>query len=333
MRNETLVAISKRTGFSISTVSRVLSGQAVRYRISEKTIKLVSDEARRCNYIPNLLAKSLSTNRTNVIGLVIPCIENPYFANIASVVMQEAKQHGYTILLVDTMENEENERVDVLSLLSRKVDGIVIVPCGQDASFLESVNTSNTPVILIDRYFDDTTLPYVCTNNYQGAFDATKFLIENGHKRVACIQGVNYSMPNKERVRGYLDALKQSGIEHHAMIVGEDFSVQNGYLETKLVLSSDNRPSAIFTLSNTILLGAIKAIKESGLQIPEDISVVSFDNNIYLDYLDPSITRVSQPIDEIGILAIKILSQSIKDNTIYRKRIQIPPKLDRKSVV
>lgn len=327
MRNETLVAISRRTGFSISTVSRVLSGQAVRYRISEKTVKVISEEAKRCNYIPNLLAKSLSTSRTNIIGLVIPSIENPYFANIASVVIQEAKLHGYTILLVDTMENGDNERADVMSLLSRKVDGIVIVPCGQDSAFLESVNTGNTPVILIDRYFDNTTLPYVCTNNYQGAFEATRFLIENGHKKIACIQGVNYSMPNKERVRGYLDALKQSGIEHNAVVSGEDFSVQNGYLETKLVLNSDNKPSAIFTLGNTILLGAIKAIKESGLRIPEDISVVSFDNNIYLDYLDPPITRVSQPINEIGTLAIKILSQSIKDNNICGTKIQIPPKL------
>lgn len=112
-------------------------------------------------------------------------------------------------------------------------------------------------------------------------------------------------MPNKERVRGYREALREYGLEGYIRVSGEDFSVQNGYLETKLLLNEPAIPSAIFTLSNTILQGAIKAIRESGLRIPQDISIISFDNNTYLDYLDPAVTRISQPTDEIGTLAVK----------------------------
>lgn len=327
MANETLVTISQRTGFSISTISRVLNGQAEKYRISATTVRLIEEEAKRCNYIPNLLAKGLTTRRTNIIGLLIPSVDNPYFANIASVVIRQAKTQGFTTMIVDTMENEKNEQQDVLSLISRKVDGIIIVPCDRDPAFLERISKHNIPIVLIDRYFNATSLPYVCTDNYQGGYEATMHLIGLGHERIACIQGVPYSMPNKERVRGYREALRQNNLEINARISGTDFSVQNGYLETKLLLNGPSIPTAIFTLSNTILLGAVKAIRESGFRIPQDISIISFDNNTYLDYLDPAVTRVSQPTEEIGILAVKILTESIADNKTGDTQILIPPKL------
>ena len=327
MANETLVSISQRTGFSISTVSRVLSGQAERYRISPSTVRLIEEEAKRCNYIPNLLAKGLTTRRTNIIGLLIPSVDNPYFANIAGVVIQKAKEQGFTTMVVDTMENEKNEQQDVLSLISRKVDGIIIVPCDREPDFLERIARHNIPIVLIDRYFDTTSLPYVCTDNYRGGYEATMHLIGQGHRNIACIQGVPYSMPNKERVRGYREALRQNGLEARGRVSGESFSVQNGYLETKLLLNGPSVPTAIFTLSNTILLGTIRAIRESGLRIPHDISVISFDNNTYLDYLDPAVTRVSQPIDEIGTLAVKILTESIASNKASDTQMLIPPRL------
>lgn len=230
-------------------------------------------------------------------------------------------------MIVDTMENAKNEQQDVLSLISRKVDGIIIVPCDREPDFLEGIGRHNIPIVLIDRYFDTTTLPYVCTDNFRGGYEATKHLIEHGHKRIACIQGVPYSMPNKERVRGYREALREYGLEGYIRVSGEDFSVQNGYLETKLLLNEPAIPSAIFTLSNTILQGAIKAIRESGLRIPQDISIISFDNNTYLDYLDPAVTRISQPTDEIGTLAVKILMESISGEKSGNAQIQIPPKL------
>lgn len=219
---ETLVTISKRTGFAISTVSRVLNGQAEKYRISRKTVELILAEARRCDYTPSLLAKGLRMKRTNTLGLLIPQVSNPYFADIASAIIREARSHGYTVMVVDTMENEENEQEGIRTMLSRRVDGIVAVPCGRTPDHLEKVNRS-VPVMLVDRSFERTSLPYVCTDNYRGGVEATRILLQRGHRRIACIQGVPHSMPNRRRVQGYLDALRQAGLQEEAIITGDAF--------------------------------------------------------------------------------------------------------------
>lgn len=326
-KKNTIISISERTGFSVSTVSRVLSGKAESARISKATIEAIQEEAKRCNYKPSLLAKGLRTSKTDTIGLVIPSIENPYFANLAGTIIREAHAYGYTTVTVDTTEDEHNERNGVDSLLARNVDGIIVTPCGQDPAWLENINRNNTPVVLIDRYFHSTELPYVCTDNYQGAYDATKHLLNNGHEKILCIQGPPHSMPVRERVRGYLEALREKGIEPQARIVGDSFSIRNGYLETKLALASPARPTAIFALSNTILLGVIKAIKESGLRIPDDVSVVTFDNNTFLDFIDPPITRISQPTNGIGTLAVKLLMQGISERQPTGAQMQLQPQL------
>ncbi len=327
MAKETLQTISERTGFSVSTVSRVLSGQADKYRISDNTVEIITGEAKKSNYTPSLLAKNLRTGKTQTIGLLIPAIDNPYFANIASVIIAEAKNYGYTIILVDTMENETNEREGLYSLLSREVDGIMLAPSGSSPAYIEHINDTQTPIVLIDRFFESTTLPYITTNNYQGAHDATQYLVNSGHRDILCIQGVPHSMPVRDRVRGYLDALKTNGLAEKGVIVGNNFSIQNGYLETKLALNRSPRPTSIFAMSNTILLGAVRAIRESGLQIPHDISIVSFDDNTYLDFMNPAITRVSQPINEIGSLAVKILMNSLENGKRSDAHIQLLPRL------
>jgi len=164
------------------------------------------------------------------------------------------------------------------------------------------------PLVLIDRYLPDAgMLSYVTTDNYRGAVMATEYLLENGHRRIACIQGTPHSMPVRDRVRGFGDTLRAHGLGDRIVVTGEDFSVQNGYLETKLALAREERPTAIFALSNLILLGVVKAVHESGLRIPDDISVVSFDDNMLFNYLDPAITCIGQPTDEIGTLAVKLL--------------------------
>ncbi len=327
MKQETLLSISERAGVSITTVSRVLNGKAEKYRISRKTVELVRREAEKCNYKPNIAAQSLRTKRTQTIGLVVPSIENPFFANIASIIIQKAKQAGYTVVLTDAMENEANEQDGVNSLLARNVDGIIISPSGNDPSYLEQINDLKLPVVLIDRFFYNTTLPYVVTDNYRGAVDAVQCLIDNGHSKIACIQGVPHSTPAKERCRGYRDAMTRAGFTSEIDAVGNDFSIQNGYVETRLLLTRHSPPTAIFAMSNTILLGAIKAVSESGLKIPEDISIISFDDNTYLDFLSPPITRIVQPLDEIGTIAIKILLQSIGDGNRSDAKIVLPASL------
>ncbi|MBQ6881011.1 MAG: LacI family DNA-binding transcriptional regulator [Alistipes sp.] len=321
----TLVALAERTGLSVTTISRVLSGQAEKYRISPKTVEYIKQEADRCNYRPNVMAQSLRTKRTRTIGLVVPAISNPFFANIASAIVQKARELGYTVILSDAMEDAEQEEEGVRSLLLRHVDGIIVSTSAEQPAFLEQVNESAVPVVLIDRYFAETTLPYVVTDNYSGALEAVSHLINRGHQRVACICGVRHSAIVQERMRGYVDAMQRAGLERFVHCVGDEFSVQNGYIEAKLLLNSNPLPTALFTMNNTILLGAIKAIKESGLRIPEDISVVSFDDNPFLDYISPAITRIVQPQNELGSIALRILIRSIEENERSDARIKLSP--------
>ena len=324
---ETLTTISERTGFSITTISRVLSGKSKKYRISEKTSEFILKEAKKCNYYPNIIAQNLRTNKTDTIGVLMPSVANPYFAEMASVIIAEANCRKYTSIVIDSMEDEENKKKNLATLIARKVDGIIAAPCGSDPTLFEEIQKMQIPLVLIDRFFAGSHISYVTTNNYLGGVEGTNMLIRNGHKNIACIQGAKNSMPNKKRVAGYMEALRVAGLQDNAIIVGDEFSIQNGYMETKLLLGRKPRPTAIFSLSNTIGLGALKAIREAGLNIPDDISIISFDNNIYMDYLTPPISRMGQPVEEMAKLAVRLLVECIESKRNLCTQLELSPEL------
>lgn len=322
MSKNTLTTISEATGFSVSTVSRVLSGKGRTYRISDRTIALIMAEAEKCHYTPDLIAKSLKTNHTDTVGLTVPNIDNPFFANLASVVMGNLKQHDYHVLLADSMESEKEEKEALAMFVSRKVDGIIAVPIDSSPARYEQI-AKDTPVVLIDRYFEKTTLPYICTDNYTGSRMATDYLIRKGYRNILAIQGVQTALSNRDRAKGFLDAAgARKDLSIRTRIAGNAFSVENGYRETLNILKSGNRPDAIYSFSSTILLGSIMALREQGIRIPGEIGLISFDNNGFLDYLDPAITRVEQPLAEIGRKATEILFDLIGRK---RKRLPEPP--------
>lgn len=320
---ETLTSISERIGVSPATISRIVNGKAEKYRISKETVDKVMAEVNRCKYTPSLIAQSLRTNKTSTIGLILPEAPNPFFAQIADSVIKDASAKGYLTIILNNMNNEAVQRACLSILISRKVDGIIAAPCGNDPAPFEEINRTTVPIVLVDRYFEDSNLSHVTSNNYKGAFDATNLLIQNGHRHIACIQGDTESLPNKRRVSGFKAAIKESGEEIKALVVGDAFSIQNGYLETKLLLNLNPRPTAFFALSYTILLGVIKALQDSGLHIPEDVSVISFDENISLDYMTPPITRVVQPVEEMGKLASKLLFSSIENKTRKTNKLEL----------
>ena len=173
----TLAAISERTGYSVSTISRVLSGNAEKYRISQSAVERVTREARRCGYRPNLVAQSLRTRQSQTVGLVVPGIDNPFFATLSSIVIAQLDARGYHTLLADSRESEQEERAALEMFQDRGVDGIIAVPVASSPEFHEEVG-QNVPLVLIDRYFPKTSLSYVCTDNYAGAYMAAKYLVD-----------------------------------------------------------------------------------------------------------------------------------------------------------
>ncbi len=300
-----IFSISERTGYSASTVSRVLSGKAQKYRISQAAVEVITKEAERSNYQPNLVARSLRTQKTRTIGLMVPGIENPFFSNLAAILISLLDSRGYHALLADSRESEEEEMQELRMFQSRGVDGIICVPASSSPVVHEEIS-HQVPIVLIDRYFQDTSLPYVCTDNYAGARMATELLLKKGYRRILAIQGVPVSMPNQERVRGFLDALH--GGEVIFEVVGDAFSAENGKQET--LKAFDGRPQAydaIFAFSATILLGAISALRQLKLRIGKDVGIVSFDNNGFLEFLEPAITCVEQPLRESAEIAVDTL--------------------------
>lgn len=327
-----IVDIAKKAGVSISTVSRVLNGKAEEFRISEKSQQKIRDTARKLNYVPNQFAANLKSGKSNTIALLIPSLTNPFFADIASDINAEVRNRGYITIIGDSDENKDIENEELLQMRSRNIEGLVIAPCNQNWQSLKKLSDQGLPIVCIDRYFENLDIPYVSTDNYEGAVMATRHLLEHGHKNIACIQGVAESVPNRLRIQGYNDAMLSAGISG-SKILGDEFTVQNGYKEMKLLLQQRDRPTAIFALSNTIAIGCIKAIREENLSIPEDISLITFDDHPFLDYLATPLTCVTQPTREMCRIAIKYLFFMLQNKEVKPRQVLLKPEVKyRKSV-
>jgi len=332
----TLENIGELVGVSVTTVSRVLNGHSKKYRISDGTREKVQHAARELGYLPDQLARALRTRRTNTIGLVIPDISNPFFSTIARNIEIQARKNGTSIILSDSQEDTQLEIESLRLLQSRKVDGLIICPVGEECEHLKSIQHSGQPMVIIDRYFPDLECAYVVSDNYQGTMDAMSYLFDMNHKSIGFIQGRVNTSVNMDRIRGYRDAhLKYQITLDESLIVGDSFGKRNGYIGTKLLLNKKPRPTAIFAASNLISLGAMTAVQEEGLRIPEDISLISFDDQPYSEYLATPMTTVSQQTSEAGEIAFRLLQTQIKGEGEHSKEgIVLPTELVyRKSVI
>lgn len=325
--------IAAQAGLSISTVSRVLNGKADEYRISKKSQKLVTKIAGELNYVPNQFAANLKSGKSRTIALMVPSLDNPFFAKIASNINSEIRKYGYHTIISDSGENPDIEKTELRQLIARNIEGLIIVPCGNNYREIKELHNQGLPLVCIDRYFDSLDIPYVATDNYSGAYLATKNLIDHGHHNIVCIQGVSISNTNKLRVKGFTEALTASGIEKFK-IIGNDFTTKNGYCETqRLIDQGTDIPTAIFTLSNTIAMGCMKALKENNLKVPEDISLITFDDHPYLDFLSTPLTSIAQPTYEISKKAVDYIFSILLKKELRNCQLLLEPKLKiRKSV-
>lgn len=306
LKKSSIKDVAKEVNLSITTVSRVINGKAKEYRIGEKSQKLVLEAAKKLNYKASYAAVNLVSGKSSAIALLIPSLSNPFFARIASEINKDLRDEGFITILSESSENLVIEKDILKNLHKRNIEGLIIVPCGDHYEHILQLKNNGLPIVCIDRYFEELDLPYVSTDNYEGAYKATKYLIDNGHSKIFSIQGIHQSAPNKKRAQGFKDAMLDSGIDI-IHISGNDFSVQNGYLETKLILQNKKKPTAIFTFSNTIAMGCLKALREEHLKIPDDISLITFDDHPFLDFLITPLSCVVQPESDIAKLATKFL--------------------------
>ncbi len=327
--SSTLKDIAEKTGVSVSTVSRVLHDNSKRYKISDDTTARVKLVAKDLGYRVNALARGLRQQKTSEIGVIIPDISNPFFSDIVKSLANELRKKGYNFILYDSDEDINIESAGVKSLLEKRVDGLIIASVGQDFLHIQKVRDADIPVVVVDRCFDDLDIDSVSVDNVKGSLLAVNHLINEGHKRIAFIQGLLGTYANKTRLEGYKQALQTAGIPiDDQLIVGDDFRSFNGYLNTKSLLNLSNPPTAIFTAGDLIALGTLEACKEMNISIPYDLSLITFDDPVFASYLSPALTAVEQPRLKIAEIAVAMLYSRIKNPNDERKKILLEPKLN-----
>lgn len=324
----TIKDIARKANLSLSTVSRVLNNKSRQFRIKKETEELVLRTAKELNYQPNQLARGLRLKKTNTVGLVVPDVSNPFFAYVTRSIQKIAHDQGYSLIVCDTDEDVKQEIEDIDLLRSKGVDGLIVMPVGQSYEHLAFVQNKGLPLVLLDRCFDDLIASSVTVDNYKGAFEAVEHIIHAGHSQIAIIQGLQHTYTNNQRVQGYKDALNKHGISiNKNYIVGNDFRKENGYVGTKFLLNVANPPTAIFATSDLITLGVLQAIFEENLKIPDDISLVAFDDIDFGPFLVSPLTTVAQPRHMMGEIAVKLLIERINNKYTECKRIVLSPKL------
>ena len=327
--SSTLKDIAKKTGVSVSTVSRVLHDNTKKHKISEETQERVERAAKDLGYRINTLARGLRLQKTNEIGVIVPDIANPFFSAVIKSLAGELRKVGYNFIVYDSDQDIAIERSAIRSLLEKRVDGLIIASVGQEFSHIQKIRDAHIPLVMIDRCFDSLDVDSVSVDNVRGSLFAVTHLIKEGHTRIAFIQGLPGTYANETRLQGYKQALNDAGIEiDEHLIVGDDFRSLNGYLETKLLLTLPSPPTAIFTAGDLIALGALEACRESGVRIPNDVSLVTFDDPVFASYLSPALTAIEQPIAKMTEMAVAMLYRRMRHPQDERRKVLLEPKLN-----
>jgi LacI family transcriptional regulator len=300
----TMKDLAEDLGISVSMVSRVLNGKCKEYRISEATRIRVEEAAARKGFTVNQLARGLRLQRTNTIGLLMPDISNSIFSMIARAVEDVCRRRGYMTMLCDTANDVEVEKRALGLLHDHSVDGILMAPVGKACQHIQAIFERGFPMVLVDRYFEETAVPYVTSNNYQGGYDGARHLIERGHRRIGFLQGIPDSKPSSERLRGFQQALADHQIAFDTRLVfGSKFESADGYHSTRELLGLDEPPTAVFSCSSVGALGAMKACMELGVRVPQDLSLIGFDEYPYASLLATPLTTIAQQTDVMGAMA------------------------------
>lgn len=302
--------IAEKAGVSVATVSRVLNHpENVALKTRERIERIMEDE----EYRPNWFARGLNFNKTGTIGLMIPHILNPVHMETAKGVEDVAHQKGYTTFMCNAEEDVQKERHYMELLIQRRVDGIILIcSCLEEQDF-KMAQEENIPVVLVGGCKNNPGLNMVSVNFLEGEKKATEHLIQIGYQRIALLCGDSQGVENGDKTEGYEKALKNAGFsreEHYVMEVPN--SIEGGYLGAKKMMELDNPPEAILATSDMIAFGAMEAIKDQGLKIPEDIAVVGFDNVKMSNLVDPKLTTVDMPLHKLGIYGARLLFDLIE---------------------
>jgi DNA-binding LacI/PurR family transcriptional regulator len=326
-KQATIKDIAKRLNISISTVSRALRNAT---DVKNETRKAVLALAEELKYEPNRLAISLRERQTHTIGVIVPNLDYVLSMMVRGI-DEVALEAGYTVMVCQSNESFGREILNTRRLLDSLVDGFIISVSSETKSFehFKKIQERNLPLVVFDRVTPDLIAPSVRLDNEEGGFLATEHLIEQGYKHIAILAGPkNLGISNK-RMQGYLNALKKYKTKKEdALIIHCDFNQDYAYHATKELLANKKKPDAIFAISDRMAIGAMLAIKEYGLRMPEDIGLVGFNNEPVTSLVAPQISSVEMPSFELGKAAAKLFIETIHNTeNVIHEEIVLRPKL------
>jgi len=306
----TMKDVAKEAEVSVATVSHVIN--KTRF-VSEPTRQRVLKAMAKLHYQPDGIAQSLRSKRTNTIGLIISDIANPFYPEVVRGVEKEMVKKGYSIILTDTDDDIKKEKKLVTLLFNRRVDGFIIVTAEEEKEHIEFLLQRDIPVVLLDRRINGLQLDTVLVDNRGGARKLIQHLINLGHKRIAIITGSLNVSTGRERLNGYLEALKEHSLSVDDKLIKKgNFRRESGYFLTLELLSLNSPPSVIFACNNLIGLGVMDALQEKEIQIPEKMEVAIFDDLPWFRHLSTPLTVIAQPTFKLGEMAAKLLLERIR---------------------
>lgn len=333
----TLKDIAEYTGVGTSTVSTVLNGKGVESRISEEMIERIKAAAEKLNYRPNMLARNLKKGKTETIGFVVPDLSNALFNKLATHIETEALKYGYQVFVVGSDENDERCDKVIDSFLNFRVDGLILAATQGIEEKIQQLSNQKIPFVLVDRYFPKVSTNYVAMNNWQASYDATEYLIKKGKRRIASFSYITDFHHMSERLNGYRAALKTYGIRYDKRLVPSlpFLNIHEDEIKRSInQLKEEYDIDAIFFQTNRTALPGIKALYEFNYKIPDEVSVICFDDNEFFKLLSPKITSLVQPIEEMAIECVRILIDEInnkRDNRMKNKTIFSAKLIERES--
>lgn len=331
MKPVSIKDIASRVGVSTTTVSFVLNGKAKEKRISEDLKNEILRIAAQLNYRPNQVARGLRTGQTHTLGLIIEDISNPFFGNLAKVVEEEADKHGYSVMFCST-DNLEHRASGLLTILKhRQMDGFLITPTLGLRDDVQRLVDEQRPLVLIDRYFPGLETSYVAVDNYQGAYDATNYLLGKGHKRIALVTTSSTQVQMQNRLRGYTAALAGKGMmteDELTLRVGFDLTPQQAVSAISGFITQ-TRPDAVFFTTNYLGVYGLESLRISGVSIPAEMGMVCFDDHDLFRLGKPAVTVVAQPIREIAVQAVESLISQLqaKNDVQVLRKVLLEPAL------
>lgn len=316
----TMADVAREAGVSVATVSRLLNDLGV---VSPETAARVYAAIEKLSYEPNLLARNLRKNESRVILILSPNVTNPYYAHILSGIGDAAAELGYSALIFNTADEPGRLRQGLEMLKKHRADGAILIASDMDCAWLLEY-ASNYPLVQCSEYGPDVDIPHVSIDNYLATQQTMEYLIGLGHRRIAIVSSENNYISTSLRLKAYRDTLQKHGLplrDDYVTFASRDYSFKSGKTRAKELLGVSPRPTAIFCISDTLALGAITAAKELGYRVPDDVTVIGFDDVEHTTMFHPYITTVAQPCYELGRQSAHLLYALMQEKQVPRQMV------------